>query len=169
LARIITMAMIIFICIVGVSIWSSIHDGTMIGTVDAMYLDRSQIPKDLYEITMRCVAKTNVPAWLVLSIMKHESHFGELETGNSGEIGEMQILPCTGRAYGYTVKELRQRDKNIECGVRILAADLDKYSGHISDVIAAYNRGRAIVRNGKYVNQKYVDKVYLSLNEIRRR
>ena len=55
--------------------------------------------------------------------------------------------------------EFLNPEVNIEIGVKILKGYLRKYKGDVEDAVSAYNMGSAKKKNGKYVNQDYVDKV----------
>ena len=58
----------------------------------------------------------------------------------------------------------------LKYGIRHLKRFMDKYEkagGDGNDAIAAYNAGSARKKDGKYVNQQYVDKVTKRFNELK--
>jgi soluble lytic murein transglycosylase-like protein len=78
--------------------------------------------------------------------------------------GLMQLMLATAREIlgkpDLTTTQLIQPRINIDAGAKYLRKQLDRYGGNIKSAIAAYNAGSArFDKNGKYVNQSYVDKV----------
>lgn len=62
------------------------------------------------------------------------------EDGGSGEIGVMQVLPSTGKLLGFSEKDLRDPQKNIEAGLMYLNQGL-KQHGDPRLAAAGYNAG----------------------------
>jgi len=62
------------------------------------------------------------------------------EDGGSGEIGVMQVLPSTGKLLGFSEKDLRDPQKNIEAGLMYLKQGL-KQHGDPKLAVAGYNAG----------------------------
>jgi len=62
------------------------------------------------------------------------------EDGESGEIGVMQVLPSTGKMLGFSEKDLRDPQKNIEAGLMYLNQGL-KQHGDPKLAVAGYNAG----------------------------
>jgi hypothetical protein len=75
--------------------------------------------------------------------------------------GLMQTLFATAKDMGYTgtPEGLYDPATSLEFGTRYLAKQLRRYNGQIPHAVAAYNSGTAYVRDGKFVNQAYVDRV----------
>lgn len=93
--------------------------------------------------------KFGVPPRLAIAVAFEESRLGaRTEDGGSGEIGLMQVLPSTGQEMGYSPKDLRVLEKNIEAGVRYLKQNLDQFDGHEGMAVAAYNTGPGNVGRG---------------------
>ncbi len=125
------------------------------------------MPTRVPESDIRDVAERHrVPLRLLRSVLEQES--GALYGGPSrfepklGESshGPMQVLESTARALGYEgpIANLRGR-AGLELGARYLASQLRRYES-VSDAVAAYNAGSARrTRDGRYVNQAYVDSV----------
>ena len=75
--------------------------------------------------------------------------------------GLMQVMGQVAREHGFAGKylsELCDPEVGIRYGVMHFRKFLDRY-GALTSAIAAYNAGSARYRNGKFVNQDYVDKV----------
>lgn len=62
------------------------------------------------------------------------------DDGESGEIGVMQVLPSTGKMLGFSEKDLRDPQKNIEAGLMYLNQGL-KQHGDPKLAVAGYNAG----------------------------
>lgn len=75
--------------------------------------------------------------------------------------GLMHPLYLNAVSFGFrgSFYEFLNPEVNIEIGCKILKGYIKKYKGNIKDAIASYNIGSAKIRNGKYINQDYVDKV----------
>ena len=58
------------------------------------------------------------PALAVSIAFKESSLNPNTVDSEKGAIGLMQIMPATGKAYGYSEKDLRDPDKNIEAGIK---------------------------------------------------
>ena len=66
-------------------------------------------------------------------------NFG-VDDGAAGEIGVMQVKPDTGKMLGFSEKDLRDPEKNIEAGLMYLNKGLIKY-GDPKLAVAGYNAG----------------------------
>ena len=116
-----------------------------------------------------------VPPQLLLAICKTESHLNPSATNfNDGQgrhsHGLCQVQTRTARYMGYRgpVKDLYNPYINAQYAAKYLKYQLDRYGGNWRKAVAAYNAGRAVKREGKFVNQDYVDQVwdYLFVVEI---
>lgn len=74
---------------------------------------------------------------LALSVGWTENEFKN-RTSPKGAIGPMQVMPENAKNLGMKVDDLKDIDKNIEAGCRILKENLDKY-GDTMLAVAAYN------------------------------
>ena len=75
--------------------------------------------------------------------------------------GLMQVMGQVAREHGFAGKylsELCDPELGIRYGVMHFRKFLDRY-GAAASAVAAYNAGSARYRNGRFVNQEYVDKV----------
>ena len=101
--------------------------------------------------------------WKILSSQAWiESHFDTTAVSWAGARGLMQIMPGTARAYGLSVGELANPEKNVRTAVASIK-DLDNYlSKRIKDdnerikfIIAAYNSGIGHVVDAIALARKY--------------
>lgn len=104
---------------------------------------------------------------LIKAIMKWESNFKPFivtpESKGRFSYGLMQILDQTARTvWGiYNPKILLNPRTNIYYAAKYLKSLKRRYPNNIKDQIAGYNAGSArFDKFGRYINQKYVDKVY---------
>jgi len=84
-------------------------------------------------------------------------------------MGLMQVLPSTARAMGYEGPDdgLLDPKTNIFYGTKYLAHQLHRYR-NIPEAVAAYNAGSARYRAGRFINQRYVDKVLRYYEQAKR-
>lgn len=112
--------------------------------------------------------KYGVEPALIKAHIKQESNWDvnasryEVHKGDASW-GLMQLLLATARQVlndpNLTTTQLVQPRINIEAGTKFIAQNLSRF-GNMRDAIAAYNAGSPrIGKDGKYVNQDYVDKV----------
>ena len=134
-------------------------------------------------IVKGAAAKYTVPESLIRAVIQTESNFKsgiktpEYKKDKAGKeylygysYGLMQILDKTGRLFGIKDPELLRDDTiNIYTGTEHLRNLLKNYKGNISDTVAAYNAGRKKFKNGKLINQGYVDKVLKYFNSFEKK
>lgn len=108
----------------------------------------------------------NVDAALVKAIVAAESSFRprafrDEPRINDASYGLMQTLYATAKDMGYrgAPEGLYDPATSIEFGTRYLAKQLRRYNGNVPFAVAAYNSGTAYERDGRFVNQSYVDRV----------
>jgi hypothetical protein len=65
----------------------------------------------------------------------------DTDDSNKGAIGIMQVTPDTGQTYGFSKKDLRDPDRNIEAGLTVLKSLLNKFPNDPRLAIVAYNGG----------------------------
>lgn len=97
-------------------------------------------------------------AWDV-NASRYEAHL------NDSSWGLMQVLLKTAKWIlgndKLTISDLVNPQINVEAGTKFIASLLKQYKGNIRDAISAYNAGSPRRnKDGTYVNQSYVDKVY---------
>jgi soluble lytic murein transglycosylase-like protein len=125
-------------------------------------------PSTLEPIVTEMGIKYNVEPALIKAHIKQESNWDvnasrfEAHKGDASW-GLMQLLLSTAREVlgnsNLTTTQLIQPRVNIEAGTKFIA-QLQRRFGNMRDAIAAYNAGSPrLGKDGKYVNQDYVDKV----------
>lgn len=78
--------------------------------------------------------------------------------------GYMQVMGYTARWQGFTgnLMKMVEPSNSIEIGCKYIDYQMRRYDRDFKKAIAAYNAGTAIVRDDKFVNQAYVNKVWKS-------
>jgi soluble lytic murein transglycosylase-like protein len=91
---------------------------------------------------LAAAALYDVSPFLLVSIMRQESHCQKNATGKLGEIGLMQIKPGTLSTVGYThlsAKQLRAPATNIKLGARFLRYCLNFCDGFVAGALGLYS------------------------------
>ena len=144
-------------------------------------------PNDLMRVVKEVADGSGIPWEVVYAIcltessgnefaIRHEKHYrwihGEGLTpgefiGQKTSWGLMQIMGAVAREYGYTdqFSGLWDPYENIRYGIKHLRK-LKERNGTWPHAIAAYNAGSPRMKDGKYENQQYVDKVLARWSEI---
>ena len=107
---------------------------------------------------------------IVESGLNHCNPDGTVKRGSSGEYGIMQIMPDTGSGVGCSEDDLKDWEKNIECGAEVLKS---KYDAGYTDNYDPYECGYSYTDSWKKAvrgyngwgcettaNKKYVCNVY---------
>jgi soluble lytic murein transglycosylase len=112
-----------------------------------------------WDSSVQAAAKaTGVPEEMIWGIMRAESHYRVDAQSAVGALGLMQLMPNTGHkvadllsVHGFETRSLLESDTNIKLGSRYLQRLVEKFSGSVPLVAAAYNAGphrvHAWVRN----------------------
>jgi soluble lytic murein transglycosylase len=86
--------------------------------------------------------------FLVAGLIRQESMFNPIAKSSAGAVGLMQVRPPTGRALarrdgvsGFKATQLSRPELNIRLGTLFFADLLNRYSGRLGFVLAAYNAG----------------------------
>jgi len=99
-------------------------------------LDKVQL--DYAEKVAKAARAAGVDPALAVSIAFKESSLRpDTVDSNKGAIGLMQVMPDTGKAMGYSEKDLRDPDKNIEAGIKNIKEAL-QYSNNNPKLAALY-------------------------------
>lgn len=82
--------------------------------------------------------------------------------------GLMQVMGAVARDLGFTdnLEMLKVPEIGVFYGCKKLRQLFNKYH-YEEEVVSSYNQGNPRMRDGCYVNQHYVDKVYAYLNPMR--
>lgn len=108
-----------------------------------------------YERTVKKSAqKIGVNPFLVLSLMRAESHYNADAKSPVGALGLMQIMPYTGvriaqliEDRNFEVSELKRPERNIPYGTYYIKRLVSYFGGNPVLAIASYNAGPIAVRN----------------------
>jgi soluble lytic murein transglycosylase-like protein len=123
------------------------------------------------QLISRYASKYNLDPNLIAALILQESGGNPQAYSPSGAVGLMQVMPNDGLAAGFmcptgpcfakrpSIQELQDPEFNIDYGVRMLAALVNKY-GNIRDGLKAYGPGN--------VGYYYVNKVMAIYNNYRR-
>ncbi len=110
-----------------------------------------------------------VDAALVAAVMKCESDGNPYSYSGSGAMGLMQLMPGTCGDFG--VLNPYDPSQNIAGGTALLARNLRRYHGDMTNAVAAYNAGPRHADDGSWrqINEtrKYVPAVLARYNEFR--
>ena len=95
-----------------------------------------------------------LPANLVRAVIRQESDFDPSAVSPAGAIGLMQVMPFNASRLGLTPEDLREPEKNLRAGARLLATLLKHYRGDVISALIAYNAhprefGSPVPRNGE--------------------
>jgi soluble lytic murein transglycosylase-like protein len=118
---------------------------TQVATVATVAPRPSQRPNTLNhdpeELVRQAACELGVPPGLALALIRQESGFRNNVVGPAGEIGAAQILPSTGRNYGFDLDRLRaDYTYNVRAGLSLLRSLLDQF-GDEASTLKAYNGG----------------------------
>ncbi len=124
----------------------------------------------LAKIVLAESAKRNLPAGLVLSVIRVESGFRNSAVSHVGAIGLMQLMPDTAQWLATRLgmnyegpQALLDESVNIKLGTYYLGYLLKKYNGDLHKMLNAYNRGPGKVDSdvdqGRPLSTEYAVKV----------
>lgn len=104
----------------------------------------------------------NVPLKRVTAMVIQESRGNPAAVGSIGEIGLMQITEAAmldvNRVFSksFTLADLRNPDRNIECGCAYLSYMKQIFAGDIDKATRAYNAGASRVRSSELAGLTYL-------------
>jgi soluble lytic murein transglycosylase-like protein len=135
-------------------------------------------PDDFAGLVATIANGAGIDPALVMAIISVESSFNPRAVGDGGNsIGLMQVsLPTAAMLAGRNVgpEELKDPSFNVTLGVHYLADQMARYSGNVTDAVAAYNAGSARKLAGLYVNsvglpnvEVYVERVMAAYSSFR--
>jgi hypothetical protein len=110
-----------------------------------------------------------VSASLLLSVCTVESGLRQVnnfgDANNRGSFGICQVSLDVAREQLHFLDKLalQQNVVNIRVSANHLKKLLKKYQ-NVNDAVSAYNMGHVRIRNNRYANQRYVDKISLLYN-----
>jgi len=97
----------------------------------------------LRDLAGRIARKYQVDEALVRAVIEVESRYDAFAVSPRGAMGLMQLMPDT--ASRFAVHNVFNPVENVDGGVRYLKVLLERYSGQVRLVLAAYNAGEEAV------------------------
>ena len=97
----------------------------------------------LRDLAGRIARKYQVDEALVRAVIEVESRYDAFAVSPRGAMGLMQLMPDT--ASRFAVRNVFNPVENVDGGVRYLKVLLERYSGQVRLVLAAYNAGEEAV------------------------
>jgi len=110
------------------------------------YLNPKLTPQEVTVISdsiIRYSTKHGVDPYLVVAVIAAESRFNPNARSYKGAMGLGQLMPATAAAHGVDAYD---PVANLECAIRILRRNLDKYNDDPLKALAAYNAGVGAVQ-----------------------
>jgi len=114
----------------------------------ANYLDNlDEGQKRVVEMIREQAQAQGVPVNLALSLAFAENGFrqfdqkGKVILSPKGAVGIMQVMPGTGKEYGFSRQDLTDPEKNIQAGVSVLKDFLSRSNGDSMMAAGMYNAG----------------------------
>lgn len=104
---------------------------------------------DLADLKSRADAAAlaaGVPASLFENLIGHESEWNAAAVGTSGEIGLVQIMPCTASQFSGDPHNI---DDNLMMGAQYLKKQFDAF-GNWTDALQAYNGSKGTTKGPTY-------------------
>jgi len=128
------------VCAVGVAV---LGIGTRAPAASPGVVTRSVDRATLQEVVYRLSRENGVDPRLVDAVVRVESAYDPKAVSKRGALGLMQLMPDTARRLA--VSDPFDPEQNIRGGVREVARLIDRYSGNLPLVLAAYNAGEGAV------------------------
>jgi hypothetical protein len=99
-------------------------------------------------IAEREARRYGLPRQIVDAVMRVESAYDPMASGQDGEVGLMQILPTTAAMLGFrgSIAELREPRTNIRLGVTYLAGAWRLAGGDLCTTVMKYRAGHGETR-----------------------
>lgn len=127
----------------------------------------------LSRLVVKLAREHNIPAGLILSVIKVESNFQPWAVSPRGALGLMQLMPDTGEWLAEREGlpwegpvTLLDEEKNMILGVRYLAYLKTKYGGDLRMMLSAYNRGPAKVDQDRSVGREMTLEYYHKVKQF---
>ena len=128
-------------------------------------------PKNYFDIVEKESKKRKLDPYLVLALMRQESHFRESVVSSAGAVGLMQLMPQTAlvlakssHAKHFQLAELLDPGVNIRLGTFYLSFLKRLFNGQIPFYLSAYNAGeegvsRWLSRRKKMNSIEFVEEI----------
>ncbi|NLM21736.1 MAG: lytic transglycosylase domain-containing protein [Peptococcaceae bacterium] len=115
-------------------------------------IEKVLYPYPYREIVEKYAQAYGVDPYLVVAVMREESHFKPESYSHKGAVGLMQIMPNTAKEIAlwlgedYKQEELTNPETNIRYGTRYLSHLNNQFAGNSILVLASYNAGSGRVQ-----------------------
>jgi TPR repeat protein len=100
-------------------------------------------PAEIKRLVARLAPRYDIDPALVLTLIKIESGFVVDAVSPKNAHGLMQLLPETAKRFG--VRDIFDPEQNVTGGLTYLRWLLDRFDGHLTFALAAYNAGEKAV------------------------
>lgn len=100
------------------------------------------------DLIIKCATEYHVHPALIGAVILVESGGNPMSISSSGAMGLMQLMPSTCTDLG--VMDAYDPEENIRGGAALLSRHIQKYSGNLKKVLAAYNAGPKRVDDGSW-------------------
>lgn len=125
------------------------------------------------ELLNRAADKYNIPRNILKAVALRESNWtmydssGSAVAGKNSSSTDWGIMQINDKAHPKAFPRAKEDIVyNIEYGAKYLSKQYRRYNNWY-DAVAAYNAGTAIRKDGKYINQKYVDFVFSNISKFK--
>ncbi len=121
-------------------------------------------PLGYFDQIVKLSKKNNLDPYLVLALIREESHFNPEIVSSVGALGLMQLMPATAKEIARRQKIQFQKKKitdvstNLDFGITFLKWTLEMFDGDVIFALAAYNGGAGNVK--KWKKRQYKDMDY---------
>ena len=132
-------------------------------------------PLGYYDEILKLSKKNNLDPYLVLALIREESHFNPEIASSAGALGLMQLMPFTAKEVARRKKVRFQKEKitdiatNLDFGITFLRWTLDMFDGNRIFALAAYNGGAGNVNKWRKREHEDLDYFveYIPFSETR--
>jgi soluble lytic murein transglycosylase-like protein len=126
----------------------------------------------LHPVIHEVASQYDVDPSLIKAIIWAESSFNPKAVSKRGAMGLMQLMPATARSLGLGIKDIKDPQSNIDCGVRYFKQLMVQFDGDARLALAAYNAGSHKVVQYKGVppyeaTRYYIKKVFRYYNQYK--
>ena len=133
-------------------------------------------PLGYYDEILKLSKKNNLDPYLVLALIREESHFSPEIASSAGALGLMQLMPFTAKEVARRKKVRFQKEKitdiatNLDFGITFLRWTLDMFDGNRIFALAAYNGGAGNVNKWRKREHEDLDYFveYIPFSETRK-
>ena len=133
-------------------------------------------PLGYYDEILKLSKKNNLDPYLVLALIREESHFNPEIASSAGALGLMQLMPFTAKEVARRKKVRFQKEKitdiatNLDFGITFLRWTLDMFDGNRIFALAAYNGGAGNVNKWRKREHEDLDYFveYIPFSETRK-